>query len=182
MYKNLIEKTEKRMDSFNIMCEYLDTIDKPTILETGCSRTENSFGGDGMSTLIFDAYINQKGGTFTSVDISEINTNFARSKVSNLTNIVCSDSVKFLFNYNDKLIDLLYLDSYDLALGNPHPSTLHHIFELTAIISKLNKRCMIAADDNLENVGKGFYINEFMNHINCKKIYSGYQWIWILER
>jgi hypothetical protein len=178
----MVMKTGKRMPSFSWMLQHLNKTTNPLIIETGCARQEDNYDGDGMSTLIFDAYVKEHGGEFHSIDINPLNTDFAKSKTS-VAKVHTSDSVKFLYEFNqqNKKIDLLYLDSFDLDASNPHPSSLHHIFELTAIMPSLKEDTMICVDDNLDiGVGKGGYVNEFMNLLGKPKLYSGYQWIWIL--
>jgi len=179
----MLSITGKREPSFRIMVEFLKTIKRPIIVETGCARVDNNFEGDGMSTLIFDAFVEENGGNFYSVDISNDSVAFAESKVTSVqTQIYCEDSVGFLNKFSAILsIDLLYLDSYDLDPENPHPSSLHHIHELLAVSKCLKKGTMIVVDDNLnDEIGKGKYIAEYFSKIGVPMIYSGYQQIWKL--
>lgn len=152
------------------------------IIETGTCRLENNFSGDGMSTILWDQFINIFSGKVYSVDINENNVNFSRSKVSDKTSVILSDSVKFLnqLSNDDNLpfIDLLYLDSYDLDWSNPHPSSFHHIKELLAIKSKVLNNTIIVVDDNNKNAGKGRYIDEFMKNLNKTKLIDDYQIAW----
>ena len=180
----MLLKTGKRNPSFLKMIEHIGRIDNPLIIETGCARQENNYDGDGMSTLIFNEFSKIKG-EFWSVDINPDNIEFAKKYCDN-THLVCSDSVKFLYDLNKELvrnnrkIDLLYLDSYDFDMGNPHPSSLHHILELTAIMPSLREGTMICVDDNFGNIGKGGYVHQFMLALGKERVYDGYQWIWIL--
>ena len=112
-YFNDKVKKNGRNETFKILFEYLEKNNrKPVIVETGTTRLEHKQGGDGHATRIFDAYINCYDGECYSVDISEDACKCARSLVSSKTKVICSDSVKFLFNF-DKPIDVLYLDSFD---------------------------------------------------------------------
>ena len=169
----MIGKTGKRQHSFNLMVNHLNR-ESALIVETGCARKENNFDGDGMSTLIFDEYVKQYGGTFFSVDINPDNTAFAKSKCSKAI-VHTGDSVDFLYNLQVNDIDLLYLDSYDFDPQKPHPSSLHHLMELTAVMPALKPgSTMIVVDDNVLaikdgdatkrviEIGKGFYIKYFM--------------------
>jgi predicted O-methyltransferase YrrM len=155
------------------------------IVETGCARQENNFEGDGMSTTIFDTFIDYHGGEFYSVDINPDNIRFATATAKK-ANLTCSDSVNFLYEKSkvwvaeNRKIDLLYLDSFDFDMANPHPSSLHHIFELTAIMPCLKEGTMICVDDNFDTIGKGGYVKEFMDLIGKERIYTGYQWVWKL--
>lgn len=185
--QEFVNKTYFRAPSFAMMLSHLNHKPEKIIIETGCARQEDNFQGDGMSTLIFDRMIQLTGGTFHSVDISPENVEFARSKVSNMTKVHCSDSVKFLQEMNRTLrsdgryVDLLYLDSFDLDHDNTHPSSLHHLMELTAIMPSLRTGSMICVDDNVSlEVGKGKYVKQYMDLIGKPLVYSDYHWIWIL--
>ena len=67
-------------------------------------------------------------------------------------------------------IDFLYLDSYDIERDNPHPSQLHHVKELCAVIKHLRKGSIVCVDDHDAfftggKIGKGNYVKEFMETI-----------------
>jgi len=176
-------KLNKRAETFRKLFELLEEKNKYyyLIVETGCSRSKNNYSGDGMSTVLFDKFVNFHDGKVISVDINEVNCNFARSLVSNQTEIFCDDSVKFLWGLNPSTnIDLLYLDSFDINFNKPHPSMLHHIKELCAIIGRLEKGAIIVVDDNTEKSGKGGYVADFMENLGYKKIIDEYQIAWIL--
>lgn len=181
----LVNKTTKRAPSFAMMINHCGSIENPLIVETGCARLEDNYEGDGMSTLIFDTFVDYHGGDFYSVDIDSENVRFAASKARK-ANIFCGDSVNFLHNQNkiwvsqNRKIDLLYLDSFDFDMSNPHPSSLHHILELVAIMPSLKEGTMICVDDNFGTIGKGGYVKEFMDLIKKDRIYEGYQWVWKL--
>ncbi len=181
---NLIKKTGHRKESFSIMIEKLKKINNPLIIETGCARTADNFGGDGMSTVIFDKYIEENNGECISIDINESNIEFAKQNTKNVK-LICSDSVSYLFHLNKELrksnknIDLLYLDSFDFQHNNPHPSSFHHIMELLCIWPSCSTGTMICVDDNFpDGSGKGKYVMQFMNNIGIKPIFYGYQIIW----
>jgi len=175
----MLSITGKREESFRIMISFLKERDNPIIVETGCARVENNYEGDGMSTLIFDSFINDNNGSLFSVDINPAAVDFCKSKIkSPNTQVTCQDSVAFLNTFDQK-IDLLYLDSYDLDPANPHPSSIHHIYELLAVSKCIKNDTMIVVDDNLsEEIGKGKYIENYFSRIDVPIIYSGYQQIW----
>lgn len=184
-----VNKTGKRAEAFALMLNYIkDNRPNPLIIETGCARKEDNFDGDGMSTLIFDSFITELGqGEFHSVDILQENVDFARTKILNPNSKVhCSDSVKFLYGVTqdclqtNRHIDLLYLDSFDFDPNDPHPSSLHHIYELTAAIPSLKPGSLIAVDDNFGESGKGAYVKHFMDLLGKPRVYEGYQWIWVV--
>lgn len=176
-------KLDKRAKTFRKLFELLEEKNKDyyLIVETGCSRAKNNYSGDGMSTILFDEFVNFYTGKVISVDINEVNCKFARSLVSNKTEIFCDDSVKFLWGLDPQTdVDLLYLDSFDINFNKPHPSMLHHMKELCAIIGKLKKGVIIAVDDNIGKSGKGSYITDFMENLGYKKAIDEYQISWIL--
>lgn len=181
--KNYYEKLDRRAGTFRALFEFLDKKDKSfySIIETGCVRGINNYVGDGMSTVLFDKFVNFRGGEVISVDIDSNSCKLAQSLVSDKTKVVCADSVQFLWKLKPStVVDLLYLDSFDIDFNNPHPSMLHHIKELCAIIGKLSKGTLIVVDDNIKISGKGRYIEDFMNNLGYNKIIDSYQVGWVL--
>lgn len=191
-YHNVRNRLEKRIGGFDYIFQYLRTIDNPIIVETGCARFENSYEGDGQSSLLFDQYINQYGGQFITIDISEKSVNYCRSKlVSTRSQVIQQDSITYLKELNNKLllagkkIDFLYLDSFD---ANPndmevtYKSALHHLYEFTTILPSLSPGALIGIDDNWlinnETVGKGKFVDDYMKRINNTACYTGYQILW----
>ena len=196
--EEMIARTGARQHSFQLMIDYLRTIENPLIIETGCIRPgdqpwstiENSFKDDGMSTCIFDRYINEYNGEFHSVDLTPAHVEYAQSMVSEKSQIHCNDSVGFLWTANQALdsdkqyVDLLYLDSFDWTVGNEAACMAHHIKEFAAISSRLRPGSMIAVDDNYgtaaNRTGKGVYLVEFMESIGVPLLHDGVQCVWKL--
>ena len=152
------------------------------IIETGCMRKDHgtlSFGDDGASTFIFDLFVNFYNGCVLSVDINKKNVKDAKEIVSNKTKVFQMDSVKFLWNLPKNFsIDLLYLDSFDLELDNPHPSSLHHIKELCAVVKNLNNTIIVVDDHKVssdQKSSKGAYVKDFMLNIGAKLLFENYQ-------
>ena len=175
-----------RATSFSLIFELLDEkVEKDfLIVETGCMRRDHgnlAFGDDGASTYIFDDFINFYDGEVHSVDICKENVDYANELTSNKTTVHCQDSVDFLWNLPKKQIDFLYLDSYDIIRENPHPSQLHHVKEMCAVIDKLGKGSIICIDDHDAfftgdgKIAKGTYVKDFMDDIGMKPIHEGYQ-------
>ena len=180
-----------RATSFELIFELLDQKEDKNflIVETGCMRADHgqlAYGDDGASTFIFDDFINYYDGEVYSVDIKPENVAHAQKMVSDKTKVICSDSVKFLWNFpEDKKIDFLYLDSYDVRKDNPHPSQLHHVKELCAVIDKLDEGSIVCIDDHDAfftggQIGKGTYVKDFMENIGAECIHEGYQIVWIM--
>ena len=192
----MLSMTSQREQSFRLMIDHLKSIDYPLIIETGCIRPgdqpwstiENSFKDDGMSTCIFDKFINEHDGEFHSVDLSSLHVEYARSMVSEKAEIHCRDSVEFLWMLNkalldeDTYIDLVYLDSYDWVKGRESECMAHHIKELASIVTRISPGGLLAVDDNYgtstNRQGKGVYVHEFMSSIGAPLIHDGIQCVW----
>jgi hypothetical protein len=97
------------------------------------------------------------------------------------------DSVEFLWSLPEAYkIDFLYLDSYDIEKDNPHPSQLHHVKELCAVMKNLKKDTIIVVDDHDAfftngEIGKGTYVKDFMDNIGATLLFEGYQIGWTLN-
>ena len=180
-----------RATSFEIVFEHLDQkkVKNYTIVETGCMRADHgqlAMGDDGASTYIFDDFINYYDGQVVSVDICQANVDHANSMTSDRTTVHCQDSVDFLWNLPKKQIDFLYLDSYDIVRENPHPSQLHHMKEMCAVIDKLGKGSIVCVDDHDAfftgdgKIAKGSYVKDFMDDIGYEPIHEGYQIVWVM--
>lgn len=176
-YKDL----SKRADAFDTLTLSLESLNRPvTIVETGCSRQEYNWEGDGNSTVIWDKFVNYFGGVVYSVDIDPVATQYARSLVSQKTKVITSDSIEWLKTFNTK-IDLLYLDSYDIDWNNPEPSMKHHEQELLASLHMLSKDSIVAVDDNLENVGKGYLVEKIAKEKEWTFLINQYIKAWIVK-
>ncbi len=180
-----------RSTSFEIVFEHLDqkNVKNFTIVETGCMRADHgelAMGDDGASTYIFDDFINYYDGQVLSVDICQANVDHANGMTSDKTKVHCQDSVDFLWNLPKKQIDFLYLDSYDIVRENPHPSQLHHMKEMCAVIDKLGKGSIVCVDDHDAfftgdgKIAKGSYVKDFMDDIGYEPIHEGYQIVWVM--
>lgn len=182
----MISMTNQRMDGFRLIVDHLKTTENPIILETGSARVpdprwgtvENNFKDDGMSTLIWDAFIQEHEGEVHSVDIDPKNIEFAKQYV-NKTQLYCMDSIKFLWDRKKELeqrelyVDMLYLDS----LHDP----LHHLKELCTIMPRLTEGSLIVVDDNYGKPDdRGTLIHQLMDNLEIPLVYYGVHKIWQL--
>lgn len=154
-----------------------------SIVETGCIRQADNWEGDGQSTIILSSYVAWNRGSFSSVDISQEAVDVAKVLSPN-TPIYCQDSVSYLAGYKS-VIDLLYLDSFDLDVKNEHPAALHCLFEFCAARPNLKPGSIVCVDDSLVAeglvvTGKGRYVAEYMKHIGVNPFTWGYQVAWIM--
>lgn len=153
------------------------------IVETGTSRIENNFGGDGLSTIIFGHLVKLYDGRVWTCDILpdhiEICKKITSEYSDNITYVV-SDSVEFL-RLHGRLIDLLYLDSMDFAIGSdPNPPQTHCVNEYLAAKDKLTDQSVIVIDDCLlPHGGKGGKLIPILEAEGWKGVYKGYQTVWV---
>jgi hypothetical protein len=181
-----------RIVGFDLIFDYLRSIDNPLIVETGCARVPDNYTGDGESSLLFDEYINEYGGEFYTVDISSESVSYCRSKMkSRNSHVIQEDSITYLKQLNQELltsgrkIDFLYLDSFDAPRHDPavlFTSAKHHLYELMTILPSLKPGAIIGVDDNwFENNqfdGKGKFVFDYMNSINNNPLLLDYQIFW----
>lgn len=107
---------------------------KPAIIvETGSSAWGTN------SSLLFDAYVNSFGGSFTSVDLRSSPMFNLKSKCSKNSSFFCNDSISFLRKYVNKVnrCNLVYLDSWDVNWEDPLPSALHGFNEFLILLPLL---------------------------------------------
>ena len=154
------------------------------IVETGSMRVPGNWEGDGQSTVLFDHFVTFHGGELLTVDLSPECGDLIAQACSAQVLFTCEDSVRYLHklsNAGDQRIDLLYLDSFDLDVNQPMPSAFHHVKELLAIWPVLRPGALIVVDDNpADSIGKGFLVENFLDHIGVPKVFDGYQKVWQL--
>lgn len=197
-YDDVRHRLGDRVPGFDLIFKYLKEIENPVIVETGCAREEENYQ-DGQSSLLFDKYINEYGGEFYTVDISEKAVDYCISKMTSPNSHVnLSDSIQYLDKLNRQLhdqnrkIDFLYLDSFDAPRDNPQVtfnSALHHFYEFTTILPSLKPGTLVGVDDNwIEETekqyiigGKGQIIFEYMMKLGHQPIQGGYQLFWRIQ-
>lgn len=155
-YRASIEQTGvSRLKFYEYIIPKLVAKKKPLyILETGTMWAPLKDNVGAFTLIMADLIKNYTGGKLYTVDIS--NKNLASCKeytkeFASHIEYIESDSVSYLTDLSDSFIsslDLVYLDSWDLSMPDPHPSANHHLKELKAIYYKLNNTCSIAIDDN----------------------------------
>ena len=176
---NLIAKLGPRAESFQMMVEYVRTLPRtrrPTIVETGCIRGVDDFPA-GYSTMVWELLAREMDIRAVSIDNNAESVQLARRLCPRVA-FRCYESVGALAQMHER-VDLLYLDSYDLDRTNPHPSALHHLMELAAATDLLEIGAYVSVDDNYLDVGKGMYVDRFMEATGRQRIFDGVQKIWI---
>ena len=187
-YKEVKPLLGLREIGFTKMFDYLNRIKDPVIVETGTVREDYNFEGDGCSTILFDNYIGNKGGTLISVDIDPVACKNARTVTTN-AEVVEADSVEYLATLDGK-VDLLYLDSFNIYNWlDDWKASAHHLKEIFAAKNVIKEGTLIVVDDNLyvpksedseRKSGKGRIIHELMQSIGIPTFIDGYHigWIW----
>lgn len=196
----------KREISFRKMFQYLDGIEGPlTIVETGCARLADNWGGDGQSTVMFDKYLGfgREGSIGHTVDLDAKATALCKSLVSPRFEVHTGDSVKVLtqiarsLKAQGRTIDLLYLDSYDLDWNNPTPSAVHHLKEMVSIVGMIRPDTLVVIDDAASTClvvagannqmqmisrpaigGKGGFVAEYAQQVGATTLFAHYQVGW----
>jgi hypothetical protein len=129
--------------TFKKLFENIVKIKEPLILESGIASAGT------QSTYLFNEYVKKYGGRFWSVDI---NPNLVRQHEGNMcpsTQLICDDSVKFFDKWvlENKKVDVVYLDSYDLDFYNPEPSANHGLKEYLSLLPVLKEGSILLIDD-----------------------------------
>ena len=190
---HFLPRLEKRQAGFTALFEALPkTPGSRLILETGTLRIAANWEGDGQSSYMFDAFVQDeaasgRGAAFFSIDLSVESLAVARRACSYATSLICNDSVHALHTLARQLrgrqVSLLYLDSFNLDRDDPMPSARHHMMELAAAAPLLGTGSLVAIDDyTVDGVvgGKGLLVDLYMQSIDARVLHSGYQRIWRL--
>ncbi len=150
----------------------------PTIVETGCIRGGEDWGGGGYSTYLFGAYLDGlDAGQLISVDITNRSCAFAREATQlwqSRVRVEQSDSVAWLRD-NSLSIDVLYLDSMDVEVPE---HTEHGLAEIKAALPSLHANSLVVFDDTVWNKGwrgKGTLAIPHLLEQGWKVIAAGYQ-------
>jgi len=177
-------KPKKRYWPFKIALNILLQRGGKRIVETGCVRQKNDWGG-GMSTLIFAAFCHRYGKKLYSVDIDPEAIATA-TKVTELfrNNIEfkCQDSVEYLKKFPHE-IDLLYLDSMDCDVrpeADNRAAQEHQLAELNAAWANLHVRSIVLLDDNnFINGGKTILTKEALRQSGWLELLTWKCSLWI---
>ena len=183
--------------------QYLDTLPAPiVIVETGCAREIGNWAGDGQSTLLFDRYVQARGGRSRvySVDINPDGVAACQAQVSDRVTVSCQESVCWLASLNGNLpapVSMVYLDSMDVDWLNTMPSACHHLQELAAIRPSITTKTLVMVDDSparghvwmkadgsLDMIGpssvggKGRLVAEYALRVSARMEFIHYQIAW----
>lgn len=178
--RNCLPNLHQRGDGFGLIFELLEKQNKKeyNIVETGTLRNVGNWR-DGQSSILFQEFLKENGGLLQSVDISAeacaVSCEYLDSKYCKVT---CNDSHQFLKTVDSSIVDLFFLDSYDVRWDNCDPSAAHHLEEFKIIESQLQPGTIIAIDDNTfyrgVRSGKGRDVYKYLKLKNIFPIYDEY--------
>ena len=121
-----------------------------SIFETGTA----AWGCD--STRLFDSLVREFGGKFISVDLRPEAAAWLKYQKSSCTALYTSDSVAFiekkLKDTGLTVVQLCYLDSFDMDFNNPLESATHHLNEFRALLPYLVSGSVVVVDDQPFNI------------------------------
>lgn len=175
----------RRSQTFRRVFQHVLAASAPVyLLETGCVRHLGNWAGDGQSTVLFDDLVSHVGGNFWSVDIDAEAVEMSRSITGSHTTMDTSDSIAWLAEFPrrfpERLMHLIYLDSYDIDWNDPHPSALHHLQEFVHAWHLLRPGGLLVVDDDLgPGRGKGMYIRDHLQRLGIAPLFSEYQVGWV---
>jgi hypothetical protein len=172
-----------RHRSFDQALLFLKGIDNPTVVETGCIRQEEDWGGAGFSTYLWSHFLNYHGGMLHSVDFNGPFCQFAASWTEPFQGhrkIYTRYSHDFLKEWSEP-IDLLYCDSADIGTEGYMETCLG---EVQLAQRNLGERSRILIDDTFffdrAWSGKGTAAVPWLLENGWRVVYSGFQTL--LER
>lgn len=154
-----------------------------TIVETGCIRKIDNWAGDGQSSVIWNDYCKWSQGTFKTMDIDQSACDVTRELAPEAA-VACNNSLIELAR-DRGAIDVLYLDSYDVDMGNQHPAALHCIMELLSARKRLQPGSIVFVDDSPVGQdfvvqGKGRYVAEYFREMGVAPFTFAYQVAWLV--
>jgi len=118
---------------------------KPSVIvETGSSAWGTN------SSMLFDLYVANFGGSFNSVDLRAEPSLTLSRKCSNRSRFWRGDSVNWLNGLSSVGIpapDLVYLDSWDVNPVRPIESAIHGLAEFLQLLPFLRKGSLVLIDD-----------------------------------
>jgi len=175
--------------------------DNPLIIETGCLRALDNWGGDGQSTFLFDLFARKYSGNVYSIDLNSASLAVAEQVISGHTALIPGDGAQeindlvkedgvIMHQDGSGILDLLYLDSFDHGRDvSVIPAPVHYMMEFCAAWPALRPGSIVAIDDfhNAEAPGtppnsgtKGLGVDLFLQKVGATVLHDGHQKVWLL--
>lgn len=171
--------TSSRLATFSEACRLAAQIGAREIVETGCMRTDRMPNPDGSSTCILGTLARDLKTRLMSIDNAIGHIEDARRYCAELpVDFNCFDSVRAL-STRMRVIDFLYLDSYDFNEARYLDAQTHQLAELGAAFGKLNPRAIVLIDDcDLPRGGKSGLSRHFLALRGWTLRMNMYQQLW----
>jgi hypothetical protein len=150
---------------------------EPFMVETGCIRAEEDWGGAGFSTYLLGAFLHRYGGRLLSLDNTPDHCAFARQMVQEMScvTVECRDSLEGLATLG-KPVDVLLLDSWDTDVSG---FAEHALKEIQMALPWLHSQSLVLFDDTVYQkrhfTGKGELAVPWLLDNGWEVLYSGYQ-------
>jgi hypothetical protein len=192
--RNFSPLLEHRAPGFRIIFERLEALCRARppgsppalIVETGSLRKVGNWRGDGQSTVLWMEFGRFYPCEIHTVDLDPYAAQAVREACGDAVHAHTADSVAYLYQFarqQQRQIDLLYMDSYDVDLQDPFPSAFHHIKELIAAAPCLGPGTIVGIDDNFIDpvgniTGKGYLALQWFKHMDIPRLHDGYQFVW----
>ncbi len=168
-----------RHRTFSMILDHLAAIKNPRVIETGCIRAEEDWGGAGYSTFWLGMALEAMDGHLDSVDCTPEHVEFARKWTAWFGDGVTvhqADSQAWLAAYNGPLIDVFYADSADVGTSQFEEVCLG---EIQRAVEILKPDGLILIDDMLYHQGKwsgkGRQAIPWLLSQGWEVVYGGYQ-------
>jgi hypothetical protein len=129
--------------TFKKLFEQMNGMKNAHILESGIASAGIN------STYLFNEYVRKYGGFFWSVDINSQLVKKHQGNMCPATQLICDDSVSFFKKWSKShdVVNVIYLDSYDLDFYDPTPSAKHGLAEYNSLIPVIKKDTLLLIDD-----------------------------------
>jgi len=174
--------SQSRKESMAMTFLELDKVTVPIIIcEVGRLRNQYAGESDGHSTLMFAAYVNEHSGSkFLSIDVDQITEDVCVKQMENAcidsanTTFVNTDAIRFFLDWPpEKVIDLLYLDGWDLV---DKTSAKRHLICFMLAEPFIKDGGLVLIDDtNCPELGKGELIARTAMQMGWTILFRGTQ-------
>lgn len=169
-----------RAPTFVKAAEFVLSISRPLIIETGCFR---GCTGDGQSTVILAMLSKQTGGEFVSFELVEDHIYQARHQIESVMGPGEDKFAAFILGNSIDGLKLLarpvafaYLDSYDFEEHKAADAQNHQLKEVEILLPKMAEHSAFLIDDcDLPLGGKGGLSIPKILENGYKETATGYQ-------
>jgi len=171
--------SQQRKESMVLALGLLDKVANPVICEVGRLRNPQAGESDGHSTLAFLDYVNSKEGKLISID-EDVATEsacrrlFVDRGISDIKRLTFDNwSALERYHHPDTVIDLLYLDAWDLYVNG---SVKNHLICFLWMESLVRSGGLVLIDDTgYPDLGKGKLVVPVAALMGWTVLHQGFQ-------